>query len=158
MTESEGRAAIIEAGKKWLGTRYTNSGCLRGCGANCAMLLYGIARDAGVIAPEVPEPAWYSPQLHAHSREERLLKNIAQCGAVEILEDDAKPGDVVAYLTGQSHGHLALIVSWPLRIIQTTQANGCQYAHGREGTLAGCSMKFYSLWPPVRKANKSSNE
>ena len=148
MNEAQGREAILKAAESWLQTPYKNTGSLRGVGANCATLLYGIARDAGTLAPEVGEPKWYSPQLHAHSPEERLIESIKACGCVEIREDQVKPGDVVAYLTGMSHGHLGLIIEWPRKILQTTQLHGCQYAHGKGGRLAGCKMRFFSLWTP----------
>lgn len=153
MTEAEGRAALLKAAEGWLHTKYTESGCIRGAGANCAMLLYGIARDAGVIPQDTPEPKWYSPQLHAHSREERLVKNVLGCGCFEITEDQVKPGDVIAYLTGKSHGHLAMVIEYPRKIIQTHKATGCQYGHAFEGRLRGCRRKYFSLWPPENGDN-----
>lgn len=147
MREAEGRDAIVKAAVTWLRTPYRHTGCLKGAGANCAMLLYGIARDAGVLPPNAEEPKWYSPQFHVHSKEERLLRVIESYGCVEISEAEVKPGDVIAYLTGRSHGHLALVIEWPRKIVQTTQLNGCQYAHARDGRLGASSIKFFSLWP-----------
>lgn len=157
MTETEGRAALLKAAEGWLHTPYSEVGCIRKAGANCAMLMYGIARDAGVIPQDAPEPKWYSPQLHAHSREERLIKNILACGCVEITEDQVKPGDVIAYLTGQSHGHLAMVIEYPRKIIQTHQATGCQYGHAFEGKLAGCRRRYFSLWKPPENGEKRNN-
>lgn len=153
MTESEGRAALIETAIGWLHTPYREtSPCIRGAGANCATLIYGIARDAGVLAPGVGEPRWYSPQLHAHSPEERLIKAVLACGCVEIDESTVKPGDVIAYLTGKSHGHLAMVFEYPRKVIQTHQATGCQYGHAHEGRLSGCRRRYFSLWPPENGA------
>lgn len=156
MTEAEGRQALLDTGKKWINTPYTNQGAICQAGANCAMLVYGIARDAGVIPPSAPAPRWYSPQLHVHSREERLLANIKACGGVEIEEQDVKPGDVVAYLSGESHGHLALIYEWPRKVLHATEARGTQFAHGKGGRQGGCAMKFFSIWP--RKPVSSPEE
>lgn len=147
MTEAEGRIALVESADLWLHTPYQNSGCIRGVAANCAMLMYGIARDAGVLPPDAREPKWYSPQFHIHQREERLIDRVMGYQLTEISESDVRPGDIVAYLTGMSHGHLGLVVEWPTKIVQTTQAHGCQYGHGLQGALAHCNRRFFSLWP-----------
>ena len=133
--------------------RFIQSDLLRGIGANCATLMYGIARDAGVLPPGAPMPKWYSPQLHVHSREERLVESVKLCGGVLIPDAIVKPGDVVAYLTGKSHGHLAMVIEWDRCIVQTHKATGAQYGHGREGRLRGCRMEFYSLWAPTSTPN-----
>lgn len=146
MTESEGRVALVETAKLWLGTPYRNSGVIRGVAANCAMLMFGIARDAGVLGPDAQEPKWYSPQFHVHQREERLVDRVMGYKLTEIAESDIRPGDIVAYLTGQSHGHLGMVIEWPTMIIQTTSAHGAQYAHGLQGALAHCNRRYFSLW------------
>ena len=149
MNETEGRAALLKSAASWINTPYIiGDGCLRGIGANCATLMYGIARDAGVLAPSVQQPRWYSPQAHVHSREERLISSVIACGCIEISEDRLKPGDVIAYLTGQSHGHLAMVIEYPRKVIQTHQATGCQYGHANEGRLAACRRHYFSLWKP----------
>lgn len=148
MTEAEGRAAMVEAAELWLRTPYTHTNaCIRGVGANCSYLMYGIARDAGVLPAGTKEPKFYSPQFHIHQREQRMLERVMGYDLTEITESDIRPGDIVAYLTGQSHGHLAMVIDWPTKIVQTTQAHGCQYGHGRQGVLAHCSPRFFSLWP-----------
>lgn len=152
--EAEGRAALLDQAKRWAGkTPYRNVGAIAGAGANCAMLMYGIYRDAGVLAPESPEPRWYSPQFHVHNPEERLIANILSCGGSEIKEAEVKPGDVVAYLSGKGHGHLAMVIEWPRKVLQSTQMAGCQYAHGTGGRL-GARRKFYSIWGPLRTGTK----
>jgi len=157
MNEADGRAALLKSAESWLHTPYAESGALRGAGANCATLMWGIARDAGVIPPDTPMPRWYSPQFHAHNREERLIKSVLGCGCVEITESQVKPGDVIAYLTGQSHGHLAMVIEYPRKIIQTHKATGAQYGHANEGRLAGCKKKFFSLWKPPENGESAEN-
>lgn len=148
MNETAGRAALMEAHKLWIGTPYRETGCIKGAGANCATLMYGVARDAGVLGPDATEPKWYSPQFHAHHPEERLIKSVLGCGAVEITEEQLKPGDVIAYLTGQSHGHLAMVIEYPRKILQTHKATGAQYGHAFEGRLRACKRRYFSLWSP----------
>ena len=149
MTEAEGRAALLKVGETWAHTPYREHGALKGCGVNCAMLMYAIAHEAGVIPPDAPEPRWYSPQLHIHSPEERLIENVKACGCVEIKESQLKPGDVVAYLTGQSHGHLALVYEWPRKVLHSTKPKGCHFGHGNGGAIAGCRKKFFTLFPSL---------
>ena len=158
MNETEGRAALMEAHKGWLGTPYSHCGCIKQAGANCATLMYGIARDAGVLPPGTPEPKWYSPQFHAHHPEERLIKSVLGCGAVEITEEQLKPGDVIAYLTGQSHGHLAMVIEYPRKILQTHKATGAQYGHAFEGRLRACKRRYFSLWKPSEPSTPTTPE
>jgi cell wall-associated NlpC family hydrolase len=147
MQESEGRAAIVAAAISWLHTPYKQSARLRGVGANCATLIYGIALDAGVLPPDAQEPRFYTPQFHQHSRENRLIDYITAYGAVEIYETEVKPGDIVAYMSGQSYGHLGVIIEMPRKIVQTTSARGCEYAHLNDGVLAHCPKRYFTLWP-----------
>jgi cell wall-associated NlpC family hydrolase len=140
------RDAIVAEAIRWLGTPYKTSACLRGVGANCATLLYGVALASGAIPDDAPPPRWYTPQLHVHSREERLIEYVKAYGAREIAEEQVGPGDIVLYRSGQSHGHAGIVVAWPERIVHTVPAHGCCYAHGtREGYMAQKSRRFFTL-------------
>jgi cell wall-associated NlpC family hydrolase len=93
-----------------------------------------------------PEPRWYTPQLHQHSKEERLAEYVMAYGAKEVSEDQAGPGDIVLYRMGLSFGHAGIIVQWPDRIVHAVPAHGCCYAHGaNEGLLASKARRFFSL-------------
>lgn len=147
MTEQEFRSAILAESDLWIGTPYKNVGRIRGVGANCAQLVFGIYKNAGVLAPDAPEPRWYAPQLHVHSREERLIEYIKAYGGVEISEDEAKPADLIVYKTGQSHGHGAIIVDFPARMVHTLPMTGCTYGHcTSEGRVAQCARRYFTLW------------
>lgn len=140
------REAIVAEARRWIGTPYKNVGCIRGIGANCAMLLYGVASGAGVLAPDAPPPRWYTPQLHQHTKEERLVEYVKAYGAREIAEAEVGPGDIVLYRNGLSYGHAAIVVSWPDTIVHTTQRTGCVYAHGKhEGRLAQMDRRYFTL-------------
>lgn len=140
------REAIVAEAKLWLKTPYKDVGCIRGVGANCAMLLYGVAKGSGILPPDAKEPRWYTSQLHVHSKEERLMEYIKAYGAVEVSEEKIGPGDIVLYKSGLSHGHAGIIIDWPGLIVHTTKATNCCYAHGtNEGFLASKKRRYFTL-------------
>ena len=146
MTEEEFRSAIEREALLWVGTPYKNCGRILGVGANCAQLLFGIALGSGAIAADSPEPRWYSPQFATHQREERLISYVLAYGAAEIEESQLKRGDIVLYKTGQSHGHAAIALDWPDRIIHTLPPSGCQLGRGMEARLAAYTRRYFTLW------------
>ena len=148
MTEQQFRQAIVEEAARWLGTPYKNVGRMRGVGANCAQLLYGVYQGAGVL-PDGTEPRWYASQLHVHSREERLVEYVKAYGAVEIAESGVGPGDIILYLTGQSHGHAAIVIEYPERMVHTLKTTGCCYGHcTKEGRVAQFDRRYFTVWKP----------
>lgn len=147
MCEDDFRSAIVAEALSWVGTPYRNTGRIKGVGVNCAQLLYGVAIGSGAIPPDSPEPKWYTAQLHTHSKDERLIAYVENYGAQEVSESEVGPGDIVLYKTGQSHGHAAIVVEWPERIVHCLPPQGCAEGHGRkEGILAGKQRRFFSLW------------
>jgi cell wall-associated NlpC family hydrolase len=147
MTEQEFRTSIVEAAKLWLGTPYKNNGRIRGVGANCAQLLFGVAKDAKAIPADAPEPRWYSSQFHVHQADEKLIDYVKAYGATEITEEQVKSGDIIICRTGQSHGHAAIVIDYPEIMVHTLQPHGCQYGHcTKEGILAGKRRRYFTLW------------
>ena len=145
MDEQTFRAAIAAEAVTWLKTPYHPSGALKGVGVNCAQLLYGVAKGAGVLPDDAPLPRWYTPQLATHSREERLIAYVLSYGAHEIPESEAKIGDIVLYRSGQAHGHAAILLD-PPRIIHALSPRGCQYGSIDGGKLAAYSRRYFTLW------------
>lgn len=147
MTESEFRTAIVEEALTWRGTPYRKTGRFKGVASNCAQLLYGVARGAGAIPEDAPEPRWFSDQLPYHTKDERIIQYLLAYGAHEIEESELGPGDIVMYRTGQAHGHAAIVVEWPERIVHSVFPSGCCEGHGtREGFLSGKGRRYFSLW------------
>ena len=146
MNEQEFRNAIVTEAKSWVGTPYRNSGSTKKIGVNCAMFLYQVALNAKVLPENAPKPAHYSPQFSVNQKQERLLAVIDSYGAKVITEEQAKPGDIVVYKNGLSHGHAAIIISWPEAIIHVMGVVGCQEAHGLGGILLGMDRVFRTLW------------
>ncbi len=145
MTSQESRQALVQEALTWLGTPYHASGQVKGAGTNCAQFIYGAAKNAGVFPSGTPEPRWYTPQLATHTRDERLIGYLHSYGAREIAEDAVQPGDVVVYRSGQAHGHIALIVSWPT-IIHALAPAGCQLGNVADGQLGRMARKYFSFW------------
>lgn len=146
MTEQEFRSAIVAEAETWKDTPYRASGRIKGVGVNCAWFLYSVAFNARVIDPLTPSPKWYTPQFATHSREERLIEYVLAYGAREVTENQLKPGDIVLYKSGLSHGHAALVIDWPT-IMHVMLAHGCHKGNAREGVLGRYSMRFFTLWP-----------
>jgi cell wall-associated NlpC family hydrolase len=146
VTEEKFRSAIVWEALSWRGTPYRSSGTLKGVGCNCAQFLFGVAINSGAIPKDSPKPLHYSPQFSLNKKEERLLAVIDSYGASPIEEREVKPGDIVVYKNGLSHGHAAIVIKWPDRIIHVLAPSGCQEAHGLGGILGKMPRKFRTLW------------
>jgi cell wall-associated NlpC family hydrolase len=146
MTELTFRTSIVTEALTWIGTPYKQCARIKGVGCNCAQLLFGVAMNAHAISPDSPEPRWYTPQLATHSREEKLIGYLLAYGAVEITEDRVKPGDLVLYKTGKSHGHAAIVIEWPEKIIHALPPRGTQLGRVDEGRLGQFSRRYFTLW------------
>lgn len=144
MTEDQFRAAIVTEARSWIGTPYRGVGCIKGAGVNCAMLLWGVAKGAGVIPTDTKAPQWYTPQLATHSKQERLIGYLVSYGAASV--DSPKTGDLVVYQSGQSHGHAGIVISWPNEIVHALPPQGVQMGRGDEGRLHAMKPAFYTLW------------
>lgn len=145
MTEEEFRTAIAEEAKTWIGTPYHANGSVKGAGCNCAQFAYRVGKATGAIPADAPEPRWYTPQLSTHSKEERLIAYIQSYGGMEIAESEVRTGDLVAYKSGQAHGHVAIVLDWPT-IIHLLPPHGCQMGTVNEGKLGSFSRRYFTLW------------
>lgn len=147
MTIEEQRQAVVSEALTWVGTPYKDTGRIKGVAVNCAQLLYGVAKNAGVLADDAPEPRWFSSQLPFHTKDERIVQYVMAYGAVEIEESEVQPGDIVMYKIGNAHGHAAIVIDWPTRILHCCSPNGCYEGHGvREGFLSGKHRRYFTLW------------
>jgi cell wall-associated NlpC family hydrolase len=145
MSEQEFREALCEEAITWLGTPYRSSGRLKGVGVNCAMFLYLVGKVANALPANAPEPGWYTPQFAQNNKEERLINYLEAYGAREIDRDSMLPGDVIAYKTGKSHGHVALCLGMP-QIIHCTVPFGCELGMWEDGKLKQFGKKFFTFW------------
>jgi cell wall-associated NlpC family hydrolase len=149
MNELEGRPAIVREALEWIGTPYHDHGEVKGRngGVDCAKLIKLVYRNAGIIADF--DIGHYSPQHYLHSERELYLEHILRF-AHEIPQDHARPGDVVMWKLGRSHGHGAIIIdpgwphivhAWgPARLV--TRGDGLQEGLGEPWR----TRKFFSHW------------
>lgn len=145
MTEAEFRAAIAAEAKTWIGTPYRGSCRMKGVGCNCAQFLFGVAKGAGVIPADSPEPRFFTAEFAAHTKEERVADYIRSYGGVEIPESAVKTGDIILYRNGQAHGHAAIVLDWP-NVIHVMPGHGCQLGLVNEGRMGGLNRWYFTLW------------
>lgn len=122
------REAIIAEAKSWIGTRYKGWACLKGSGADCGQLIYGVYRACGFVG-ELELPKDYSLQVAQHRASTEYI-DVLDRFFRDIPESESKPGDVVVYKLGLAYAHAAIIVSWPDYLIQADLRHGVSGAHG----------------------------
>lgn len=142
--EQEVREAIVNEALTWVNTPYRQCSRIKGVGVNCAQFLFGVALAAGVIPADSPEPRWYTPQMATHSKEERLISYVKAYGAIEV--ETPLPGDIILFKTGRAHGHAAICIDYPNRIIHALPPSGVQLGHAFEGRIGRLSRCYFSLW------------
>jgi cell wall-associated NlpC family hydrolase len=145
MTEQSQRAAVIAEAKTWLRTPFVDCARVKGAGVDCAQFIAAVYENAGII--ESVPLGTYSPQWHLHHSEPRYLDGLIANGMHEVVEAEAKPGDVVVFMQGRTFSHGALIVSWP-RIIHAVKLMGgvCYSDVDRDKFLTRRERKFFSFW------------
>ncbi len=148
MDEIEFRSAIAEEARTWINTPYHMSGNLKGVGVNCAQFLYGVARNAGVLPEDAPDPRRFTAEFVALPKEQRLAAYIHAYGGREITQAEVKTGDIVFYESRGEHGHTAIVLDWP-NVIHSMPLHGCQAGLVDEGKMAAKTRHYFTLWNPV---------
>lgn len=146
--ETTKRADIVREANEWISTPYHDHGTIKGRagGVDCAMLVKEVFERTGAIAPfTVPH---YSPQHFLHSAREWYIEIILTF-AREIAQAETKPGDVVTFKLGRSHGHGGIIVDpgWPTIIHAWSAASCVVRGSGLQETLGGRERRFFSAFP-----------
>lgn len=138
-TASAARLREIAAG--WAGTPWVAEGCIRGTGASCTGLPYGILREFGM---EIPQPrsriglakSEVLPACRAFLDSHPDLFAPVSCGVT-------RAGDVLLYDCGI--GHLALCTG-PDEIIHSWQHTGAHFGTTAEARLAS---RLRGVWRPL---------
>jgi hypothetical protein len=110
--------------------------------ADCGQILIDIYAQCGLIQRPVVE--LYFKQFAVHREEERYL------GVVESYAhrvDTPLPGDIAVWRLkpGRPFSHGAVVVRWP-EIIHASIGEGVVLADASCGYLAGCEIRFYSVF------------
>ena len=138
------RAAIIAEAKDWFGTPYRGWSCLKGNGADCGQLIYGVFRALDHV-PVTKLPRDYSLQISKHRASTEYVELISKFFR-EIPETEVKPADLVVYKLGLAFAHAAIIVEWPRYIIQAVERSGVSAQHGvKNPTFQHAARKFFTL-------------
>jgi len=130
------RSILVCEALEWIGTPYHDHASIKGRsgGVDCAQLIRQVFVNAGVVG-DFPIP-YYSPQQFLHSDAEDYLRTVRSF-AREIVEGEARPGDVVLYKLGRSYGHGAIIVDpgWPAIVHAWSPARMVCRGDGLQETL-----------------------
>lgn len=140
MSDNE-RQRVVEIARTWIGTPYLSNAMVRGAGVDCAMLLIGVYREAGLL-PDDLDPRPYPPQWHLHQGEERY-KNIVERFAKEVAAPPERiplPGDVVLFKIGRLFAHGGIVSNWP-KIIHARAPGMCW-----EEDISKDSFGKHALW------------
>jgi cell wall-associated NlpC family hydrolase len=148
-TEARERDAVDRIAREFLGTPYHDAGQVKGKdgGVDCATLIKMVFVEAELIPPI--NIGYYSPQHFLHGDEERYLGFVTKF-AREVMERDAKPGDVVLYKVGKCFAHGAVIVKpgWP-HVIHAHYASQCVRLGLGDAVHLGTPIldrKFFTRW------------
>lgn len=127
MTSTQ-RAEIAKEAQSWVGTPYRGWSCVKGVGADCGQLIYGVFR-ARKLLPETELPKDYSLQVAQHQVSTEYMDVIDKFFRV-IPESEVLPGDLVCYKIGLSMAHAAIVIEWPGFIVQAELRHGVSGSHG----------------------------
>ncbi len=144
---NEARAKIVEEGFRWVTakTPYRGWSSMKGAGADCGQLLYGVFREVKHLPADLPLPKDYSLHIAQH-RKSREYVDVVATYMREIQEAEALPGDVVIVKIGLAFAHGALIVRWPSSIIHAVANRGVSCSHGLNAPMLRKKPKrFFTL-------------
>lgn len=162
MNEALERDRVEQIAITYLKTPFHDHGEVKGAGVDCATLLKCVFTEAGIVAPFTLDH--YPPQFFLHNSEERYIAWIERCGGVEIIQADARPGDVVLYRikAAKCFCHAALIVSpgWPSIIHAHFASRRVRRGNGLQPHLGSpvVAVKFFSIFsrPSSRLAEQQA--
>lgn len=118
---------------------------MKGAGADCGQLLYGVYRETGHLPVDLPLPKDYNLHVAQH-RKSREYVDVVATYMREITEAEVLPGDVVIVKIGLAYAHGALIVKWPSIIIHAIANRGVSFSHGTNAPLLRKKAKrFFTL-------------
>ena len=115
---------IVTEALSWVATPYHHQACVKGVGVDCAMLLAGIAKACGLIAPDWRAPV-YSPQWHLHQNEEVLTQTLEALGCRPVPQEYQAIGDILVLQYGRVSSHCAILVALhPPYIVHASNKEG----------------------------------
>jgi cell wall-associated NlpC family hydrolase len=114
------REAIMAEASSWIGTPYHKAACVKGAGVDCAMLLWGVYKNCGLVPEDDRVVERYSQDWFANTdREKYLFKamryahKVAEGVSYPTLK--ALPGclALVRSPTSKLFNHGGIVMRWP---------------------------------------------
>lgn len=138
------RAAIVAEAFEWvrMKTPYRGWSSVKGAGADCGQLLYGVYRNTGHLPVDLALPKDYSLHVAQHRKSTEYV-DVVKMYMRQIEESEALPGDVVIVKIGLAFAHGALIVSWPASIIHAVANRGVSCSHGTHAPMLRKRMRMF---------------
>jgi cell wall-associated NlpC family hydrolase len=134
------RESVIAEAKTWLNTPWHHNANLKGVGVDCALFLYAVYLNCGLIEPTNIEP--YSRDWTFHNNHEKFLETVENYAH---RVDTPAQGDLIMFKTGKTHSHGGIILDYP-KIIHAQVKSGVCYANADAGRLVGVERVFYSVF------------
>jgi hypothetical protein len=144
---TEQREKIVAEAFSWARakTPYRGWSAVKGAGADCGQLLYGVYRNTGHLPEDLPLPTDYCLHVAQHRKSMDYVNTVATYMR-QIPESEVLPGDVVIIEIGLAYAHGALIVKWPDCIIHAIANRGVSCSHGTNAPLLRKKRrKFFTL-------------
>lgn len=147
-SEQEQRQAVVAEARSWLGTPWAHACDIKGAGVDCGMLLVRCLVDTGVLPPFDPRP--YRRHWYLHKDDDRYLALLRDhCHEIAGPPEGPppRPGDVVAFVTGRTHGHAAIVTDWPMAIhAYWGERRVVQSDLSQAGPLTVTDRRYFTPW------------
>lgn len=111
MVTIEQRKAICKEAMEWLSTPFRHKASLKGVGCDCAGILCGVYRNAGILPADF-KLGDYNYQHALHHSEELYTQELSRY-MKPIPESEVQPGDVVMFHHGKTFSHSGIVIAWP---------------------------------------------
>ena len=134
---SDWRDAVVEEARSWVRTPYHHCADVKGVGVDCAMLVWRVYHDLGLI--DVADPRPYPFHWHLHRDEERYLLNF-ETWAHRVADGDQQAGDIALFRFGRTVSHSGVLTS-PTTMVHAYAGLGCW-----EGDISAHAERLHSYW------------
>lgn len=138
----ERREAVVRVAHEWLGTPFRHKAALKGVATDCAGILVGVYKEAGVLPPDFVLGN-YNYQHALHHSEELYIGELQQYMKI-IPESEAQPGDIVLYRHDRTFSHSGIIINWPT-IIHAVRWGVCLADGNTDAAVQGRKRLFFTF-------------
>lgn len=108
------RLHVVRTAESWVGTPYHHRGQIKHAGVDCAMLLYCVWFEAGLLESFPIDD--YPPDWHLHRSVERYALKLLEYCTELTTEEEPKPADILLFKFGRAYAHGVIITGYPMGI------------------------------------------